>query len=338
MKNLVIKSCFLFLLFGGLFSQANAQRTSKKKQQAIANGTESGSVNNTKAPVNYNKAIPITFDTTGTDNGEGTGKGLRPDRAFGFLTDSISRQRIPLAYEYLRWDDALYSEKVWRELDLHEKMNQVFRYGAQDDNGSQMFIDILMKAVKDGKVTSFEDDRFTKPKALKDILGSIQGSSDTASVYKLDGSGEVDHYVVTKKSFDPKDIMKIRVMEEWVFDREASRLFCRILGIAPLITKRDERTGQERGSSVMFWLYYPDLRPVLATYDVYNAKNMGASRMTWEELWEARMFSSYITKSTLDNPGNRNIRTMIKDPILALLEGDNIKERIFNYEQDLWSY
>jgi len=50
------------------------------------------------------------------------------------------------------------------------------------------------------------------------------------------------------------------------------------------------------------------------------------------------MFSSYIVKSTLDNPGNKNIRTYVKDPILALIEGDNIKDRIFNYEQDLWSY
>jgi hypothetical protein len=50
------------------------------------------------------------------------------------------------------------------------------------------------------------------------------------------------------------------------------------------------------------------------------------------------MFSSYITKSTLDNAANRTIRGYIKDPILALLEGENIKEKIFNYEQDLWSY
>jgi hypothetical protein len=50
------------------------------------------------------------------------------------------------------------------------------------------------------------------------------------------------------------------------------------------------------------------------------------------------MFSSYIVKSTLDNPGNKTIRQTMKDPILALLEGDNIRERIFNYEQDLWSY
>jgi len=50
------------------------------------------------------------------------------------------------------------------------------------------------------------------------------------------------------------------------------------------------------------------------------------------------MFSSYILKSTMDNAANKNIRQYIKDPILALLEGDNIKEKIFNFEQDLWSY
>ena len=88
----------------------------------------------------------------------------------------------------------------------------------------------------------------------------------------------------------------------------------------------------------MFWIYYPDLRPSLAKAEVYNPKNMGQSRMTWEELFESRMFSSYIVRSTLDNAANKSIRQYIKDPILALLEGDNIKEKIFNFEQDLWSY
>ncbi|MFN6242726.1 MAG: hypothetical protein ACK4Y8_00025 [Bacteroidota bacterium] len=50
------------------------------------------------------------------------------------------------------------------------------------------------------------------------------------------------------------------------------------------------------------------------------------------------MFSSYIVKSSLDNPQNKLIRNYIKDPILQLLEGENIKEKIFNFEQDLWSY
>ena len=130
---------------------------------------------------------------------------------------------------------------------------------------------------------------------------------------------------------------KLRLKEEWVFDREASRMFVRILGIAALKTEYLPN-GDERGSSIMFWVYYPDLRPILAKAEVYNPKNMGRGRMTWEELFESRMFSSYIVRSTIDNPGNKNIRAYVKDDILALLEGENVKEKIFNFEQDLWSY
>jgi gliding motility associated protien GldN len=261
-------------------------------------------------------------------------KSLRNDNAFdkGSLTS-----RTPLPYEHLRWDDALYAEKVWRELDLREKMNQTFRYEATDDNGSQIFINMLLKAVSSGEVTAFEDDRFSIPKTIADVTALTVGKSDTVPEYDVNDINKIKGYVVTRASFDPKSVVKLRIKEEWVFDREASRLFCRILGIAPLKTEYLPN-GQERGTSAMFWVYDPDLRPMLAKAEVYNPKNMGQSRLTWEELFESRMFSSYVVKSTIDNSGNKNIRSYIKDPILALLEGENIKEKIFNYEQDLWSY
>jgi hypothetical protein len=43
-------------------------------------------------------------------------------------------------------------------------------------------------------------------------------------------------------------------------------------------------------------------------------------------------------KSSLDNPYDLSIRQYIKDDILRLLEGENIKNKIFNFEQDLWSF
>jgi len=144
--------------------------------------------------------------------------------------------------------------------------------------------------------------------------------------------------VITPRVFNVKDIQKIRLKEQWIFDRESSRMFTRIIGICPVKTAYFEGTKRERGVEPIFWIYYPDLRQLLASYQVFNPKNMGASRMTWEELFESRMFSSYILKSELDNPGNKTIARMIKDPILQLLEGDNIKNRIFDYEQNLWSY
>lgn len=342
MKHIVVKTCFALSLAALLAVSADAQRSGRRRgggtnpaaNPADTTGKPNVQQNNNQPPVNYNPTanIPIVYDTASaqTDNK----KSLRNENAFD---KSSLTQRTPLPYEHLRWDDALFAEKVWRELDLREKMNKVFQYEANDDNGSQIFMDILLKAVLSGEVTAFSDERFTTPLALNEVQLLTAGSMDTVAQTDVNDPSLIVRYVVTRTSFDSKSVLKIRLKEEWVFDRESSRMFCRILGICPLKTQYAPN-GKERGVTPMFWIYYPDIRATFARYEVYNPKNMGQSRMTWEELFESRMFSSYIVKSTLDNPSNKNIRVYIKDPILALLEGDNIKEKMFNFEQDLWSY
>ena len=338
MKGRIIKVGMLMVLFGFIVEDASAQRRARRRTETTTEQQQQQQENNNTTAPTYNAYgnIPIRVDSSGGGyNDSVVKKSLRPDAAFDkdFVTD-----RTPLPYEHLRWDDALYAQKVWRELDLREKLNQTFRYKADDDNGDQRFISMLLKAVKTGQVVAFADDRFTTPLSSEENAAiTAGGPKDTVAVRDIDDPNKIVEYVVTQTSFDPETVLKLRIKEEWVFDREASRLFVRILGIAPLKTQYFPN-GQERGSSVMFWVYYPDLRPILAKYEVYNPKNMGMGRMTWEELFESRMFSSYITKSTLDNPSNANIRQIVKDPILTLLEGENIKDRIFNYEQDLWSY
>lgn len=319
---------------------ADAQRGSRRRTTTPANPQGSGNTeqqtqeqNNNRQPSGYNPYgnVPIEVDT-----GTGPTSIKRSLRNDGAVDKSSLNERTPLPYEHLRWDDALFLERVWRELDLREKMNQTFRYEAEDDNGSQMFMNILLDALKKDSVVAFGDDRFTTPLLLSDIENKTQGgAADTTPVVDPTDPNKVVKYVVTRQSFDPKAVTKLRLKEEWVFDREASRMIPRIIGIAPVM---ERQRGNKTQSEVLFWVYYPDLRKTFARYEVYNPKNMGYGRMTWEELFEARMFSSYITKSTLDNSGNKTIRQVIKDPILALLEGENLKDRIFNYEQDLWSY
>jgi gliding motility associated protien GldN len=335
MKSLIIKTG-LFCLLASFMLNAEAQRSGRKRNNTTQpqNNQQQSTINNTQ-PSGFNPYgnIPIRVDSVGAADTV-VKKSLRNDNAFD---KTGVMERTPLPYEHLRWDDALFAEKVWRELDLREKINQVFRYEAQDDNGSQIFVDMLLKAVRSGEITAFADDRFTTPMSMDELNQMTVGSADTVPVTDPNDINKIIEYRVTRASFDARSVVKLAMKEEWVFDREASRMFVRILGIAPLQTKYLPN-GQVRGVSQMFWVYYPDLRPLLAKYEVYNPKNMGMGRMTWEELFESRMFSSYVVKSTLDNPGNKAIRTYMKDPILALLEGDNIRERMFNYEQDLWSY
>jgi len=341
----MFKIVVCLVCFGLLAVEGNAQRRGKKARTDpnagagnVSDTTKPGNLNqqnNNNNPPEFNAMmnLPITYDTLSQDNS--AKKSLRNDNAFD---KSTLTQRTPLPYENLRWDDALYAEKVWRELDLREKINRVFQYEAQDDNGSQVFVDIVMNAVQKGDVTAFSDDRFTTPMDLAAVNSITAGGYDTNYVYGVKDINTPIGVSISKKTFDTKSITKIRLKEEWVFDRESSRLFCRILGIGFMKTVFVPNTTKEMGVTALFWVYYPDLRPTLARYEVYNSKNMGQSRMTWEELFESRMFGSYIVKSTMDNPSNKMIRNYISDPILRLLEGDNIKEKIFNFEQDLWSY
>jgi gliding motility associated protien GldN len=337
MKRCFVKIGVLGVLLVLTASEADAQRSGRGGRTRNPSDTtrQQQKVNINAAP-KYNPygGIPIIVDSSGMLGTE-VKKSQRNDNAFD---KSNITARTPLPYEYIRWDDAMYAEKVWRELDLREKMNLPFRYEAEDDNGSQMFINMLLKSVQSGGITCWDDDRFTTPLSMESVNQKTAGKNDTVPVPDPNDINKIMHYKVVKASFDPRTINKLAIKEEWVFDRETSRLVCRILGIAPLLT-RYTPSGQEFGQEVLFWIYYPDLRPTLARYEVYNAKNMGQSRMTWEELFESRMFSSYIIKSTLDNPTFKPIRTLLNgNQLLSLLEGDNIRDKIFNFEQDLWSY
>ncbi len=267
-------------------------------------------------------------------------KSLRNDASIEL---QLVKDRTPLAYEHIREDDAVYRQRVWREVDVHEKMNLPFVYKANEDNGNQRFISILLNLIHSGDVTAFDaqvDDRFTTPMTFRQIAESMVGKPHTIQIPDMtqdpDGSKGLTKDTTIQEDFNPDQVERYEIKEEWVFDKESSRMYVRILGIAPEKTILNA-DGSFRAVTPIFWVYYPDLRTFLAKYEAYNGKNFGA-RMSWEELFESRMFSSRVIKSTIDNPGDNFISAYIKDPILGLLEGDDIKEKIFNYEQDLWSY
>ena len=47
---------------------------------------------------------------------------LRSDAA---IERNLVKSRTPLPYEHIREDDAWYRERVWREIDIREKMNLI---------------------------------------------------------------------------------------------------------------------------------------------------------------------------------------------------------------------
>jgi len=352
MKTRIVKYFLLAFCLGLITNVADAQKK-KPTRAAQKRTTRKTTTNKTRTTVNPTVAVEDTVKPVVTAPVElapprrtdslpikMVKKSLRPDEA---VETTVLRERTPLAYENLRADDALYRHKIWREIDTREKINLPFRYAADENNGNQRFISILFQAIQDttNNLTVFDadlDDRFTTPLTREKIVERMSGEAVIVPV--TDSLGNVIRYDTVHSDVVLDSFYKFHLKEEVIFDKESSRLFWRILGIAPVFNVYSAQTHQFVGQRELFWVYYPDMRPIFAKYEVYNGKNFGA-RMSWEELFEGRMFYGRIVKSTIDNPYDKFIDQIpgLKDSgILQLLEGENIKEKIFNYEQDLWSY
>ena len=357
------KNIFLAILGLGIFlgNTATAQFSNSSKKKATPAATQKDTaVKPTPTPVSAAPAVATVntdaevkatkiVDTTivGGFNAK-VKKSLRNNYAFASETKTrrTIKERVPLPYQSLREEDALYSEFVWEEIDGREKINRPFIYQAYDDNGDQRFFAILLRALQekyeDGtpKVTPFSaeggDDRFTQPISEDDVNAMLKGSLDTQLVQNANNPNVYDTSVIynTKLAPNPDSIYTFRLKEQFIFDNKTSRMYCRIIGIAPVASVV---YNNKVAKKTLFWLYYPELRSVLSKFEVYNPKNI-SNRITWEELFESRYFNGYIVKSTIDNFNDKMLNALYKDPKKRLEEGEKIRQKIFDYEQDRWVY
>lgn len=250
------------------------------------------------------------------------------------------RQVVP--WPYLREADVMYARRIWRIIDMREKQNQPMMWPKNPLNK------ILFNAVKDNKLLPYFDDSLSTTKTVEEFENYF--AQKVPEKRLVDPNGDPDDptnfymdTVVLK--IEDSDIKKLKVMEDWIFDKKESRMYVRIIGIA--LIARPKGDAENLGDQDFVWLKYHrdpddednfDLREVLVNYEVFNRQN-DAARITYDDWFEQRMFSSYIVKE------NNQYDNAIKDfadfkdnGVAALLEAERIKYDLFEKEHDLWEY
>lgn len=243
-----------------------------------------------------------------------------------------NRKMVP--YTPVREADVSWYTKIWRVIDFREKMNQPFYYPDEAIRDRVSFMQMIMNGLKEGSITAYDaiNDEFTKPLTYEEMIAKFE-RSDSTQIEDVDNPG-IYRDTVIKKSLDPTDVKQLRLKEVWFFDKQRSVLDVRILGICPLMQDRDDKGDLKPGFMPMFWIYFPDTRPVFAKTELYNPRN-GSERRTYDDIFWKRYFQSYIMKE--DNTYNRNI-SAYKTGLDALLEAEAVKDKIFTLEHDLWEF
>lgn len=251
-------------------------------------------------------------------------------------TDVYNRKPTPLPY--IREADVMWRKKVWRIIDLREKMNQPLYFPTKEVEGRFNLVNLMIQGIKDGKLTAYDaknDDEFKVPMTYEQVKEAFGATTRTRKVRNVD-TGELQDKVVTAE-IRSEEVKQFMVKEEWYFDKQTSTMNVRVIGVCPIQEfYRDEDTNQEQVQRrQVFWIYFPEARDLFAANEVFNPQNT-ARNSSFDDIFLKRKFNSYIVKEE-NIYNNREISQYLgsKD---AMLESKRIENSIFDYEQNLWEY
>lgn len=243
-------------------------------------------------------------------------------------------EKKPVPYTPVREADVAWKKRIWRLMDLRQKINHPFYFPLERKKEWKNFMTVIMDAIREGTITAYDpkDDQFLVPLSYQEIEKKFS-RIDTVPIVDPENPNRILRYDVVKEDINPADVQRIKIKEEWFFDKQRSVMDVRILGICPVRNLYND-DGSQLGFEEMFWIYYPEARPVFAQAIVFNRHN-SAEQRTYDELFWKRMFGSYVIKE--ENVYDRQISDYAAG-MDALLEAERIKNEIAEFEHELWEF
>lgn len=250
-------------------------------------------------------------------------------------TDMVDRK--PMELPFVREADVMWSKRIWRIIDLREKVNQKMYFPTTEMENKNNLINTLLKGIKEEKITAYDaasDDEFKVPMTydqVKEAFGAVTSKQTTRDI----DTGETIE-VEVEGQIRSQEIKQFMVKEEWFFDRQTSTMNVRIIGLCPIreYYRADDVNQENVQKSQVFWVYFPEIRDVLAVSAV--KMETGSLAMSYDDLFIKRRFSSYIVQEG-NTYNNRRIDQYLQG-IEISLEAQRLEDKIFDYEQDLWEY
>ena len=257
--------------------------------------------------------------------------------------DLMADNDKPLPYGYVHDRDVMFGKKVWEIVDLDERVNFPLYFPVEGDimltKDRRPLYDVLVEGIKSGKITEvYDSSYFTTKKTMKDVDASLFKIDTTDAGREFYNAGEAipEEYIV-KTELKAQDVDAYKFVGYWYFVKRQGELKYRMLGICPMIPDVWTMDQEEKDYVELFWVYFPSARDVLHEAKAFNNRN-SAMPFSFDHLLNARRFNGviYLEENVY---GDRLIKEYMKENAqMQLLESERVKEKIRDFEQDMWNY
>lgn len=251
----------------------------------------------------------------------------------------------PLEYGYVDDRDRMYSKMTWEKVVLDERVNFPLYYPVDTNNigpDRRSLFHVLWKAVKTGDIPKvYADSYFSQERTFEELQGSMK-KIDTLDIGydQFNADGFVDPEYITRRDIEAYDIKAWLLKGLWYFDKRQGEMKYRLLAIgpaAPDVNFIDSDDEANKEPIPLFWVFYPEARTFLHEAKAFNNKN-SAMPISFDHILNSRRFNAYMYKEE-NVYGDREVKDYVRDnALLQLLESQRIKNKIRNFEQDMWNY
>lgn len=247
-----------------------------------------------------------------------------------------------------RADDIYWSRVVYSVIDLREKQNYQLYFPVRPNDEYKSLFRVMLEAIADGVPVYKKNTREIKPSFVDSLrligseLSKTFAYSDVAEYNILQVNPVTQQISIENTQYRSyvKNQLKFVIQEIIFFDKHTSRIYSKIMSIAPLYALQPDNLESKESmayfrNSVLCWFAFDELRPYLAKQYVIPNGNETA-RTTYDEFFAQKLYSSYLLGDS--NMFNRMLLEYVVNPDKMAKEQKRIETELLNIEQDIWEY
>ena len=275
-------------------------------------------------------------------------------------TQELKESSDTLVTVFHRTDDIVWSRVVYRIIDMRFKQNyQLYTPVSAEDPVYSSLFRTMLRAIENGmpvyeKSANVGDIKpyFNVGPMPKEMIPTLLNTDRTGELG--DGNIATSEYmllnydsIADKMTFNGysyngfvRNQLKYMIQEVIFFDKHYSRMYSKILAIAPMNVDNagvheDMSVMQALYGQILFWVPFDSFRPYMAQQYV-TPRGSDSKRVTFDDFFMQKEYSSYLVG--VNNIYSRMIPEIGTTYEEMQREQERIETELLNVEQDLWEY